>query len=58
MRFASSRHDAWIPIEDARETAERFTAAGARTTMLELDDRVHHISDAAVAELRALVIAV
>ena len=55
MAFASSRHDEWIPLEDALDTAERFRRAGAAVAVTELDDRVHHVSDRAVAELRALL---
>lgn len=55
MAFASSRHDDWIPLEDALDTAERFRRAGAEVDVTELDDRVHHVSDRAVAELRALL---
>ncbi len=56
MVFASSRHDDWIPLEDALDTAERFRRAGAAVAVAELDDRDHHISDRAVAELRALLV--
>jgi phospholipase/carboxylesterase len=55
MAFASSRHDDWISLEDALDTAERFRRAGAAVAVAELDDRVHHVSDRAVAELRALL---
>ena len=55
MAFASSRHDDWIPLEDALDTADRFRRAGAAVTIAELDDREHHISGQAVAELRALL---
>jgi len=55
IAVASSRHDDWIPIEDALDTAGRFRAAGAAVAVAELDDRVHHISDLAVAQLRALL---
>jgi hypothetical protein len=56
MAFASSRYDDWIPLEDALDTAERFRRAGAAVAVTELDDRVHHVSDRAVAELRALLV--
>jgi predicted esterase len=55
MVFASSRYDGWIPIDDARATAEAFERAGAASRFLELDDRVHHVSDAAVDALRELL---
>jgi phospholipase/carboxylesterase len=56
MAFASSRYDDWISLEDALDTAERFRRAGAAVAVTELDDRVHHISDRAVAELRKLLV--
>jgi phospholipase/carboxylesterase len=56
MAFASSRYDDWIPLEDALDTAERFRRAGAAVAVTELDDRVHQVSDRAVAELRALLV--
>jgi phospholipase/carboxylesterase len=55
MVFASSRHDDWIALADALDTAERFRQGGAAVTVLELEDRVHHVSDEAVAALRALL---
>jgi predicted esterase len=55
MVFASSRHDEWIPIDDARATADAFVRAGADTRFVELDDRVHHVSDVAVDALRELL---
>lgn len=55
MAFASSRHDDWIPLQDALDTADRFHRAGAAVVVTELDDRVHHISDRAVAALRTLL---
>lgn len=57
MVFASSRHDDWIPLPDALDTAERFRRAGAATAFTELEDREHHISNEAVAALRALLLA-
>jgi phospholipase/carboxylesterase len=54
---ACSVHDAWIPIEDARSTADAFSAAGASVTFEELDDREHLVSDRAVAGLRGLLTA-
>lgn len=56
MAFASGRHDDWIPLDDALDTAERFRRAGAAVTVTELDDPEHHISDEAVAALRALLV--
>jgi len=57
MAFASSRHDDWIPLTDALDTATRFHQAGAIVTMKELDDQEHHLSDEAVTCLRALLLA-
>jgi phospholipase/carboxylesterase len=57
MVFASSRFDDWIPLQDALETADRFRRAGAAVTFTELDDTSHHISDEAVTQLRALLLA-
>jgi phospholipase/carboxylesterase len=54
MVFASSRYDEWIPLPDAVATAGAFRDAGADVTWLELDDRVHHVSDRAVDALREL----
>ena len=54
---ASSVHDAWVPIGDARSTADAFIAAGASVTFEELDDREHLVSDRAVAGLRGLLTA-
>lgn len=53
--FASSRHDEWVALGDARASAEAFAAAGARVTVEVYDDRVHHISDRAVDALRRLL---
>ncbi|HLI60809.1 MAG TPA: hypothetical protein VKV21_14205 [Solirubrobacteraceae bacterium] len=50
------RHDEWIPLDDACETAERFRGAGAAVTFTVLDDREHHISDRAVAALCTLLL--
>ncbi|MEA2145768.1 MAG: phospholipase/carboxylesterase [Solirubrobacteraceae bacterium] len=50
-----SVHDAWIPIEDARATAEAFVAAGADVDFEQLDDREHLVSDRAVTGLRRLL---
>lgn len=57
MVFACSRHDDWVAIEDARDTARRFDEAGATTRFLHLEDRVHHVADAAVSLLRDLLTA-
>jgi phospholipase/carboxylesterase len=56
MAFASSRYDDWIALEDALDTADRFRRAGAAVAVTELDDRVHHISEQAVAALRTLLV--
>ena len=58
MAFASSRHDEWVSLADARATADAFGAAGADVRWLELDDRVHHVSDRAVDALRELLTAI
>jgi phospholipase/carboxylesterase len=50
-----SVHDAWIPIEDARATADAFAAAGAEVEFEELADREHLVSDLAVYGLRRLL---
>jgi predicted esterase len=50
-----AREDAWIAVDDARDTARRFAAAGAAASFIELPDSEHHISDAAVAQLQALL---
>jgi phospholipase/carboxylesterase len=54
MVFASSRYDEWIALPDALATADAYRGAGADVTWLELDDRVHHVSDRAVDALREL----
>jgi phospholipase/carboxylesterase len=54
--LASSRHDDWIALPDALDTAARFRRAGAALAVTELDDRVHHISDRAVAATRSLLL--
>ena len=56
MAFASSRYDEWIPLEDALDTAERFRRAGAAVAIAELDERVHQVSDRAMAALRGLLV--
>jgi predicted esterase len=48
--------DAWISLADARATAGALAAAGARVLFEELDDTEHHVSDRAVAGLRALLL--
>ena len=50
-----AREDAWIATDDARDTARRFAAAGADASFVELPDREHQVSDAAVGQLRALL---
>jgi predicted esterase len=52
---ATSRHDEWIAFADAQATAQAFGQAGARVTFEAYDDRVHHVCDAAVDALRALL---
>ena len=54
MYFGISRHDEWIALEDARASADALERAGAVVTFETYEDRVHHVSDAAVAGLRAL----
>ena len=55
MYVSCSRSDPWIPIEDARLTAQAFAAAGADLVFDELDDREHLVSDRAVSGLRRLL---
>jgi predicted esterase len=55
MYCASSLHDEWVAIEDARETAAAFERAGAEVLFETLDDREHLVSDRAVAGLRTLL---
>jgi phospholipase/carboxylesterase len=55
MFISSSRIDAWIAPERAVATAHAFEAAGAAVTLALDDDPEHHINDAAVAGLRALL---
>jgi len=52
-----SVHDGWIPIGDARATAEAFAAAGAEVEFEELQDREHLVSDRSVSGLRRLLTA-
>ncbi len=52
-----SVYDAWIPIEDARATADAFAAAGAEVEFEELQDHEHLVSDRAVSGLRRLLTA-
>jgi phospholipase/carboxylesterase len=54
MLFAASRHDDWIEFADAEATAVAFEQAGAQVTFEAYEDRVHHVSDAAVSALRPL----
>ncbi|MFZ0040132.1 MAG: dienelactone hydrolase family protein [Solirubrobacteraceae bacterium] len=54
MYFGSSRHDEWIAIQDALATARAFATAGARVALEAYEDRVHEVSDRAVAGLRGL----
>jgi phospholipase/carboxylesterase len=55
MFFGLSRHDQWIALEDARATAEAFARAGASVTFEAYEDPEHHVTDEAVAGLRALL---
>jgi phospholipase/carboxylesterase len=52
-----SVHDAWIPIGDAKATADAFAAARADVEFEELQDREHLVSDRAVSGLRRLLTA-
>ncbi len=52
--IAISRHDEWVAFADAEATARAFTQAGADVTFAAYEDRVHHVSDAAVDALRPL----
>ncbi|MGI8713356.1 MAG: hypothetical protein ACR2NR_09270 [Solirubrobacteraceae bacterium] len=54
MLLHCGRHDDWIEFADARVTADAFAQAGARVTFEADEDRVHHVSDAAVTALRRL----
>jgi predicted esterase len=54
MFIASSRYDGWIPLERAEATARAFELAGAQVAFEVHDDREHHVSDRAVAGVRAL----
>ena len=53
MFFALSRYDEWIALADAQATVAAFERAGAVVVLETYEDREHHISDAAVAGLRA-----
>lgn len=55
MFFGLSRYDEWIALEHAQATAQAFEQAGAVVSFETYDDREHHINDAAVAGLRALM---
>lgn len=55
MFFALSRYDEWIALADAHATAQAFERAGAAVTFETYEDREHHVSDQAVAGLRALL---
>ncbi|MGH2876754.1 MAG: alpha/beta hydrolase, partial [Solirubrobacteraceae bacterium] len=55
--LGSSRHDEWVALADAQASARAFAAAGASVTVEVYDDRVHHVSDRAVAGLRRLLTA-
>jgi predicted esterase len=57
MYVGLSRYDEWIALEDAEATAQAFADAGAAVTFETYEDRVHHVSDEAVAGLRALLVA-
>lgn len=55
MFVSCSRRDEWVAPERAQATAHAFRAAGADVRLVLEDDPEHHISDAAVAGLRALL---
>jgi phospholipase/carboxylesterase len=55
VHLASSRIDEWIPIDYVQRTARAFEEAGARVTLEVSADPEHHIDDAAVAAVRALL---
>jgi phospholipase/carboxylesterase len=54
MFFASSKFDQWVAVDDVHATARAFERAGAVTKLETYEDRVHEVSDAAVAGLRRL----
>jgi predicted esterase len=56
--LASSRFDAWIPLDRVQETAEVLRERGADVTVAVYDDREHLVNDDAVARTRALLTAV
>jgi predicted esterase len=55
--LASSRFDAWIPLDRVQETAEVLRERGADVTVTVYDDREHLVNDDAVARTRALLTA-
>jgi phospholipase/carboxylesterase len=58
MYFGISRHDEWIALEDAQASAAAFERAGATVVFETYEDREHHVTDQAVAGLRAMLSAV
>lgn len=53
-----SRHDEWVPLSRAEETAALFREMNADVTFRVYEDREHHVNDAEIAEIRKLLTAV
>lgn len=54
MFFGSGRYDEWIRLDRAESTALAFERAGAEVTFEVYEDPEHHVTDQAVAGVRAL----
>lgn len=54
--LASSDRDGWVPVERVRETGVLLRGAGAVVTVSIDEDPEHHVNDATVAAVRALLI--
>jgi predicted esterase len=53
--LATSSRDEWVPVDRVRETAELLRGAGAEVTLHVDDDPEHHVNDATVDAVRALL---
>jgi predicted esterase len=53
--LASSSRDDWVPVERVRETGVLLRGAGATVTVHVDEDPEHHVNDATVAAVRALL---
>jgi len=53
--LGTSRHDDWMPLHRAEETAALFRAMNAEVTFRVYDDREHLVNDAEIAETRRLL---